>query len=77
MDLSAFPSLSQFPRNVNGPMLRKSSVGEEFDLHANICNLGSGFLATDYMNFVLNPGTQGQNTRPNRLSNILVYRSPV
>ena len=44
---------------------------EEFDLHADICNLGSGFLATDY----LGQGTQGQNMRPNRLS--YIYRSLV
>ena len=25
----------------------ESSVGEEFALHADICNLGSGFLATN------------------------------
>ena len=41
---------------------------EEFDLHADICNLGSGFLATDYMSFLKSPGTQGQNMRPSRLS---------
>ena len=41
---------------------------EEFDLHADICNLGSGFLATDYMSFLQSPGTKGQNMRPNRLS---------
>ena len=29
-----------------------SSVGEEFALHADICNLVSGFLATNYMSFV-------------------------
>ena len=43
---------------------------EEFDLHADICNLGSGFLATDYMSFLKGPGTQGQNMRLNRLSHI-------
>ena len=26
-------------------------IGEEFPLHADICNLGSGFLANDYMSF--------------------------
>ena len=33
---------------------------KEFDLHADICNLGSGFLATDYRNFLYSPVTQGQ-----------------
>ena len=47
---------------------------EEFDLHADICNLGSGFLATDYSSFLQSPGTQGQNMRSNRLSHIL-YKS--
>ena len=27
---------------------RESSVAEEFALHVDICNLGSGFLVTDY-----------------------------
>ena len=27
---------------------KESSVGEEFALHADIFNLGPGFLATDY-----------------------------
>ena len=48
---------------------------EEFDLHADICNLGSGFRATDYMSFLKGPGTRGQNMRPNRLGHI--YRSLV
>ena len=43
---------------------------EKFDLHADICNLGSGFLVTDYMSVLKGPGTQGQNKRPNRLSHI-------
>ena len=30
---------------------------EEFDLHADICNLGTGFLATDYMSFLQSPCT--------------------
>ena len=51
------------------------SVGEEFSLHADLCNLGSGFLANDSMSFVQIPGTQGQNMRTNRFSNI--YRSLV
>ena len=39
-----------------------------------ICNLGSGFLATDYMSFLQSPGTQeDQNVRPNKLSNIYIY----
>ena len=42
----------------------------EFDLHADICNVGSGFLATDYMSFLQSPGTEGQNTRPNRVNHI-------
>ena len=42
-----------------------SSVSDEFALHTDICNLGSGFLATDYMSFLHSPGTQGQNMRPN------------
>ena len=46
---------------------------EEFDLHADICYVGSGFLATDYMSFIRNPGTKGKKVRPNRLSEI--YRS--
>ena len=25
---------------------------EEFDLHADICNVGSGFMGTDYMRFL-------------------------
>ena len=54
---------------------RESSLGEEFVLHADICNLGSGFLATDYMSFVQSPGTQGQNMRPSRLSH--TYKSLV
>ena len=32
-----------------------------FALHADICDLASGFLATDYMNFLQSSGTQGQN----------------
>ena len=27
----------------------KSPVGKKFALHADICNLGLGFLATDYV----------------------------
>ena len=45
---------------------------EEFALHADICNLDSGLLATDYLSFNQNPG---QNMRPNRLS--FIYRSLV
>ena len=48
---------------------RESSVREESALHADICNLGCGFLETDYMSFVQSPGTQAQNMRPNRLNN--------
>ena len=47
-----------------------NSVGEEFALHADICNPSSGFLATDFMNFLQSPGTRGQNMRPNRHSHI-------
>ena len=52
---------------------RESSVGQEFALHADICNLVSGFMATDYMSFHHCPGTQGQNMRTNRLCHI--YKS--
>ena len=48
---------------------------EEFALHADICNLDSGLLSTDYLSFNQNAGTRGQNMRPNRLS--LIYRSLV
>ena len=54
---------------------RESSDGEEFALHADICNLGSGILTTDYMSFLQSPGTQGQNMRLNRVS--YIYRSLV
>ena len=47
--------------------------GEEFALHADVCNLGSGFLATNYMSFLQSPGTQGQNMGPNRVSHIYIY----
>ena len=40
-------------------------------LACRFCDLGSGFLATDYMSFLQSPGTQGQNIRPNRLSKTL------
>ena len=43
---------------------------KEFDLHADICNVGLGFLATDYMSFLQSLGTEGQNMRPKRLSHI-------
>ena len=46
--------------------------GEEFPLYADICNLGSGFLATAYMSFLQSPGTRGQNMRPNSHSHIYV-----
>ena len=35
----------------------------EFDLHADIFHLGSGFLETDYMSFLQSPGTQGQSMK--------------
>ena len=41
---------------------------EELALHTDICNLGSGFHATDnIMSFIQSTGTQGQNMRPNIL----------
>ena len=40
-------------------------------MHADICNLGSGFLVADYKSFVQSPGTLGQNMKPNRLCHIL------
>ena len=48
----------------------KNSVREKFALHADICNMDSGFLATDYMSFLQSPGIEGQNMRSNRLSHI-------
>ena len=39
-------------------------ICEEFDLHADICNVGPGFMATDYMSFLESPGTEGENMRP-------------
>ena len=47
---------------------RENSAGEEFALHADICNLGSAFLATDYMRFLQSICTEVQNMRRNRLS---------
>ena len=44
---------------------------EEFELHADICNMGSGFMATEYTSIHQIPGTEGQNKRPNWLSHIL------
>ena len=35
----------------------KGSVVDEFALLADICHLGSGFLATDYMSFLQGAGT--------------------
>ena len=52
-------------------MVWEGKLIEEFAMHTDICNLGSVFLATDYMSFLQNPGTQGQNIRPNRLSHIM------
>ena len=52
----------------SGMVLEEKLCCVEFDLHADICNLGSGSLATYFMNFLKGPGTQGQNMRPNRLS---------
>ena len=44
--------------------------GEVFALLADICNLGSGFLATDYISFLKIPEAQGQNMRPNRYAEV-------
>ena len=38
---------------------------EKFDLHADICNVSSYLLATDYMSFLQSPDTESQNMRPN------------
>ena len=40
-------------------------------VHADICNVDLGFMATDYINFLQSPGTEGQNMRPNRLNTVL------
>ena len=56
-------------------MVWEEKLREKLALCAGICNLGSGFLATDYMNVLQSPGTECQNMRPNRLSHI--YRSLV
>ena len=53
---------------------RERLVGKEFALHADICNLGSGFLVADCMSFLQSSSTQGQNMRQNRVSHIL-YRT--
>ena len=37
------------------------TVRMEFDLYADICNVGSGFLGTYYMSFLQSPGNEGQN----------------
>ena len=45
----------------SGMVRMESSFGEEFALHADICYLGSDFLATDYiMSFLQSPGTQSE-----------------
>ena len=49
----------------------ESSVGEEFTVYENICNLECRYfrsLATDYnlYTWLQIPGTQCQNMRPNR-----------
>ena len=61
----------------SGMVWEESSIGEEFALHADICNLrlGSGFLAIDYMSFPHSLGTQDQNMRPNRFSHIHIQKS--
>ena len=45
---------------------------EEFDLHADICNVGLGFLATDYMSYLQSSGTEGQTCVQTGLVNIHV-----
>ena len=52
-------------------MLCEEKLSKKFALHADICNLSSGFLATDYISFLQSPGTEGRNMRPNRLSHII------
>ena len=50
---------------------KESSVCDEFALYADICNLGSGFLATDYMSFFKVQELEAITWEPNRLSHIL------
>ena len=47
----------------------ENSVSEKYALHADIYNLGSGYM-TDYMSLLQSPGTEGQNMRLNRFSYI-------
>ena len=56
----------------SGMVWERNSVGEEFALHEDICNLGSSFLATDSMSFLQSPGIRDQNMRLNRLSHIYI-----
>ena len=57
----------------SGIVGRESLVDEKFALYADICNLVSGFLATDYMSFLQSLGTQDRNMRPNRFSHIYIH----
>ena len=51
-------------------MVWKEKHSYTFALHADICNLGSGLIATEYMSFLQSLGTEGQNLSP-------IYRSLV
>ena len=42
---------------------------DELDLHAYICNVGSTFLATDYMRFLQSQGAVG----PNMSHRLVIY----
>ena len=44
----------------SGMIWEEKLCSEDFDLHADICNLGSGFLATDYMSFLKSPGLKAK-----------------
>ena len=41
-------------------MVWKGKLSEELALHADICNMCSGFLATDFVSFLQSPGSEGQ-----------------
>ena len=41
----------------------EKSVSNKLPCMQIFCNLGSGYLATDYMSFLQIPGTEGQNMR--------------
>ena len=51
-------------------MVRYGLGGKPHLVHADTCNLGSGFLATDFMSFLQSPDTQVQNMKPNSLSHM-------